>query len=203
MATDRDEQQRQQRELEEIRRSFAEMGARMGSLFEPPESEEHAPEQADQADQAERAAISGPPALRAPTGGGGKELAVPATPATTAAPPGSGVSTWPRWWLVGSVIVLLLAGTTLGYLLPRNSGAAEPSAGPPEASASTAPPAPRSVPPTGFRTRTTVPEVCLETARLGDTVIARLTSNIRDERLSLALRDYTIASQACRKEASR
>ena len=44
MATDRDEQQRQQRELEEIRRSFAEMGARMGSLFEPTEpDDEHQP----------------------------------------------------------------------------------------------------------------------------------------------------------------
>ena len=40
MATDRDEQQRQQRELEEIRRSFAEMGARMGSMFDPPEPDE-------------------------------------------------------------------------------------------------------------------------------------------------------------------
>jgi len=40
MATDRDEQQRQQQELEEIRRSFAEMGARMGSLFEPAEADE-------------------------------------------------------------------------------------------------------------------------------------------------------------------
>src|SRR4029450_2597927 len=39
MATDRDEQQRQQQELEEIRRSFAEMGARMGSLFEPAQDE--------------------------------------------------------------------------------------------------------------------------------------------------------------------
>ena len=37
MATDRDEQHRQQQELDEIRRSFAEMGARMGSLFEPAE----------------------------------------------------------------------------------------------------------------------------------------------------------------------
>ena len=44
MATDRDEQQRQQQELEEIRRSFAEMGARMGSLFEPADAE--APERA-------------------------------------------------------------------------------------------------------------------------------------------------------------
>jgi hypothetical protein len=39
MATDRDEQHRQQQELDEIRRSFAEMGARMGSLFEPAEAE--------------------------------------------------------------------------------------------------------------------------------------------------------------------
>ena len=52
MATDRDEQQRQQQELEEIRRSFAEMGARMGSLFEPADTE--APERA------------GPPALPPP-----------------------------------------------------------------------------------------------------------------------------------------
>ena len=32
MATDRDEQQRQQQELEEIRRSFAEMGARIAAV---------------------------------------------------------------------------------------------------------------------------------------------------------------------------
>ena len=38
MATD--DQQRQHRELEEIRRGFVEMGARMGSLFEPAELDE-------------------------------------------------------------------------------------------------------------------------------------------------------------------
>jgi hypothetical protein len=47
-----------------------------------------------------------------------------------------------------------------------------------------------------------VPEPCLDTAELGDEVIARLNRNQRDNRLFLALRDYTIASQACRKEAS-
>ena len=52
MATDRDEQQRQQQELEEIRRSFAEMGARMGSLFEPAEPDEPEP-----APQSERPAL--------------------------------------------------------------------------------------------------------------------------------------------------
>ena len=37
------ERQRQQRELAEIRRNFAEMGARMGSLFEPAAADEPKP----------------------------------------------------------------------------------------------------------------------------------------------------------------
>jgi hypothetical protein len=53
-----------------------------------------------------------------------------------------------------------------------------------------------------IRTRTSVPEACLEAAKLGDEVIARLTGNQRDNRLFAALRRYTIASQACRREAS-
>ena len=53
-----------------------------------------------------------------------------------------------------------------------------------------------------IRTRTSVPEACLEAAELGDEVIARLTRNQRDNRLFPALRKYTIASQACRKQAS-
>jgi hypothetical protein len=52
------------------------------------------------------------------------------------------------------------------------------------------------------RTVTSVPEQCLETAELADDVISRLNRNVRDERLFLALRDYTIASQACRRQAS-
>jgi hypothetical protein len=47
-----------------------------------------------------------------------------------------------------------------------------------------------------------VPEACLDAAELADEVIARLNRNQRDNRLSLALRDYTIASQACRRAAS-
>jgi hypothetical protein len=42
----------------------------------------------------------------------------------------------------------------------------------------------------------------VESAELADEVISRLNRNVRDERLFLALRDYTIASQACRREAS-
>lgn len=51
-------------------------------------------------------------------------------------------------------------------------------------------------------TRVTVPEACVDTAELADEVISRLNSHKRDQRLFLALRDYTVASQACRREAS-
>ncbi len=53
-----------------------------------------------------------------------------------------------------------------------------------------------------IQTRTSVPEQCLETAELADEVIAKLNRNVRDEHLFLALRDYTIASQACRRASS-
>ena len=52
------------------------------------------------------------------------------------------------------------------------------------------------------KTVTSVPEQCIEAAELADEAISRLNRNVRDERLFLALRDYTIASQACRREAS-
>jgi len=48
-----------------------------------------------------------------------------------------------------------------------------------------------------------VPEECLDAAELADEVIGRLNRNQRDNRLALALRDYTVASQACRREATR
>jgi hypothetical protein len=51
-------------------------------------------------------------------------------------------------------------------------------------------------------TRVTVPDECLDAAELADEVISRLNRNVRDQRLFKALRDYTIASQACRREAS-
>ena len=47
-----------------------------------------------------------------------------------------------------------------------------------------------------------VPQACVEAADLADQVISRLDRNVRDQRLFLALRDYTIASQACRREAA-
>jgi hypothetical protein len=170
MATDRDEQVRQQRELEEIRRSFAEMGARMGSLFEPSEGD----------DEPER---SPRPAL-------------PAPPPTAAAP------ARPRWFLAGALVLLFLAGTLFGWILPRGDGGSEtPSATQPTPTTqarAAAPPPPVTV----VRTKTSVPEACVDAAELADEVISRLNRNQRDNSLALALRDYTIASQACRREAS-
>jgi hypothetical protein len=167
MATDRDEQVRQQQELEEIRRSFAEMGARMGSLFEPTEADQ--------------------PVLPAPP---------PATPAPAPAP--TPTPARPRWWAVAAPALVFAAGGVFGFLLPRGQSDDPNSSSPSvttQARAATPPP-PRTF------TKTSVPEACLETAEKGDEVIAHLTANIRNNRLSLALRDYTIASQACRREAS-
>ncbi len=165
MATDRDEQQRQQQELEEIRRSFAEMGARMGSLFEPADTE--APERA------------GSPALP---------------------PPPAVERERPRWQLVAAAALLVLLGTFFGWGIAQAGDDAPPVAAPVTTAtpATTTEPTTTSEPPTVV----SVPEQCVETAELADEVISRLNRNIRDERLFLALRDYTIASQACRREAS-
>jgi len=166
MATDRDEQHRQQQELDEIRRSFAEMGARMGSLFEP------------------------------------VEAAAPEGATTPVLPPAPAVERRrPRWQLVGVALLLVLLGTLFGWVLAQGGDddapprAATPTTGAaPAGATTTSAPRPRTV--------VSVPEQCVEAAELADEVISRLNRNVRDERLFLALRDYTIASQACRREAS-
>jgi hypothetical protein len=173
VATDRDEQQRdQQQELEEIRRSFAEMGARMGSMFEPADL--------DEAEQA-------------------RQRTLPAPPAT---PVHSGLRARPRWWWWAALVVLFVAGTAFGYILPKG----DPGSDSPPSSGATTPTsqaqAAKQPPATVVRTRVSVPDDCLEAAQLADEVISRLNRNDRDNRLVLALRDYTIASQACRREAS-
>ena len=163
------ERQRQQRELAEIRRNFAETGARTGSLFEPTKPEE--PE-------------------RSP-----RPLLPPAPPVAASSP--LGILARSRWWWAVALTLLFLVGGLFGWLL-RGEGGSEPPPSPTTVAAAV-PPAP---PETVIRTKTSVPEVCLDTAKLGDEVIARLTSNQRDNRLFPALRKYTIASQACRREAS-
>jgi hypothetical protein len=165
MATDRDEQQRQQQELEEIRRSFAEMGARMGSLFEPAETDEQ--------------------------GGGAPPPVLPPAPRVE--------RRRPSWRLLAAAVVLLLVGTAFGWALsPGDSDSPPPPAG--ATGTTTVQPTPTAK--TVTKTVVSVPEQCVETAELADEVISRLDRKIRDERLFLALRDYTIASQACRREAS-
>jgi hypothetical protein len=177
MATDRDEQQREQQrqELEEIRRSFAEMGARMGSLFEPAE--------ADESEPAQQAALPAP-------------SATPATPA-----PGV-FQARPRWWWAGLLALLFVAGTAFGWLLPKGGDGPEAVPPPQATTATTAAPVTTTQPTGQGPTVVSVPEECVDAAELADEVISRLNRNDRDNRLALALRDYTIASQACRREAS-
>jgi hypothetical protein len=163
------ERQRQQRELAEIRRNFAEMGARMGSLFEPADADEPKP-----APPSEQRVLPAPP---------------PVPPLFAARP---------RWWWAAALTLLFLVGGLFGWLL-RGDGASADQPPTPTTVAAAVPPAP---PETVIRTKTSVPEACLDTAKLGDEVIARLTRNQRDNRLFPALRKYTIASQACRREAS-
>ena len=165
MATDRDEQQRQQQELDEIRRSFAEMGARMGSLFEPAETDEH-------------------------HGGAPPPVLPPAPPVEAAA---SQLAAGGRRGGAAAGRHRLRLGALPGRLrTPRPRWAAT----------GTTAVQPTPTAKTVTKTVVSVPEQCVETAELADEVISRLNRNVRDERLFLALRDYTIASQACRREAS-
>ena len=173
MATDRDEQQRQQQELEEIRRSFAEMGARMGSLFEP----------AEPGDEPEPSPSSSRPALPAPP------AAAPARP---------------RWWWAGALVALFLAGTAFGWILPKGDDGGSDVPLVTQAPSTTTPASGGTPPPvsTVIKTVKSVPPECVDTAELADEVISRLNRNQRDNALAVMLRDYTIASQACRREAS-
>jgi hypothetical protein len=105
----------------------------------------------------------------------------------------------PGWQLVAGAVVLLLAGTVLGWVLSPDGGSDSPRAA---ATGTTQVVPTTTTKATQPRTVVSVPEQCVETAELADEVISRLNRNVRDERLFLALRDYTIASQACRREAS-
>jgi hypothetical protein len=169
MATDASDHEQQRRELEEIRRQFAEVSKRTGSAFEPAAPDEHR----------ERS-----PALVPPT----------APPDTQPAPPDEQPAP-PRWqWL--AAVALLLVGTGFGYALPR-AGSNDPSPPPPSTARS-----PVSTQPQQPQAVASVPEVCLEMARRGDEMVHLFTINDRSRRLALALKAYTLASQACRKEAS-
>src|SRR5262245_19688143 len=156
---DKNDKERQQRELEELGRSFQEVGIKVGS-FEPAQ----------------------------PNGDSAGQRALPA-PATAAQPPTKGR---PTWVLALAAVACLLLGGGLGYLLHRPPAA---TIWPTATSVVTrTPPAPP--------VRVVAPPTCLQTAQRGDELIDLFTRNVRDRRLSLALKAYTLASQACRKEAS-
>jgi hypothetical protein len=151
----------QRRELEEIRRKFAEVGKRVGSAFEPV-----------------------PPEVRQP------DALLKSVPPTPERP------TRPRWQWAAAVALIFVLGTGFGFALPRS--AADDSPPPPTTPALATTQAPQ------VRTVPSVPESCLETARKGDQVIAMLMRAKRNPSLLYeAHKAYTLASQACRKEATR
>jgi hypothetical protein len=93
---------------------------------------------------------------------------------------------------LGFALVLVAGGTRRAV----ESGA--PAQRPARTSPSTSVPAASTV----ARPVVEVPPACLEAADLADEIISALTRNERDNRLATALRDYSIANQACRKEAA-
>ena len=95
------------------------------------------------------------------------------------------------------VVLVLALGIALGRATTSEQEAASPTPAPPAVASTAVASQPL------LQTRPQVPEACLDAAELGDEVIARLNRNQRDNRLHLALRDYTIASQACRRAATR
>jgi hypothetical protein len=157
---DREEQQRQ---LEEIRRSFREIGIKVGS-FEPAQ----------------------------PNGTSTDRAALPAPPAAAQPPAARSRPGWLLALLGVGVVVCLLVGGGLGYLLHRPAATTLQ----PTASSIVTRPAPPPPP------RVVAPPACLQTAQRGDELIVLFTGNVRDRRLDSALKAYTLASQACRKEAS-
>jgi hypothetical protein len=102
-----------------------------------------------------------------------------------------------RLALAVNLLLVLALGIAIGIAATYRQDAASTTSTGPIPAASTVV-AIRPLP----QTTPEVPEACLDAAELADEVIARLNRNQRDNRLSLALRDYTIASQNCRRAAS-
>ena len=86
-------------------------------------------------------------------------------------------------------LVSTTPAATATTVVPQTTVSADPAA--------TLPPA------STLQTRTRVPEACLDAAELADEIISRLNRNQRDNALATALTDYSVASQACRREATR
>ena len=127
----------------------------------------------------------------------------PQEPAGVASPPhGSTAARGFRSPQRLALAVNLLLVLVLGVLLVRVATYQRQPAGTTPTTASSAVPTTVVASRPKVVTSVTVPEACVDAADLADQVISRLDRNVRDQRLFQALRDYTIASQACRREAS-
>jgi hypothetical protein len=95
--------------------------------------------------------------------------------------------------VVNLLLVVVLSVVLVSVVRDRR----EPVSTAPVATATTRPPV------TATYTKVTVPEACLDAADLADEIISRLNRNKRDNALAADLTDYSVASQACRREATR
>jgi hypothetical protein len=125
----------------------------------------------------------------------------PALPEQPPEPPGPPPSLLPparprrtpqRLALVVNLLLVLGLGIVLGVAATDRQ----------DANGSAPVPATSTVAATRPAIQAKVPDTCVDSVELADEVISRLNRNIRDNRLAEMLRDYTIASQACRRAAS-
>jgi hypothetical protein len=168
------------REVEELRRNFLAVRARLDAIRL-------------QAEEVERDALEEAGAVGRPTEGSLFEpgLAAPAeAPPDAQPPPAPRRSRWARLLLVP--VATLAAGLALGF------AAGEARTGGASAAAPTTRPA---APPSSIVIRSTASSACLETARRGDQLIDLLITNKRGKAADLLLA-YTVASRQCRRDAS-
>jgi hypothetical protein len=99
-----------------------------------------------------------------------------------------------------NLLLVLALGVALVVVAVGARGGLDPGAST-QSTARTSPST--SIPPasTVVRTVVQVPQACLDSTDRADEVIFRLVRGKRDKELALALRDYSVAAQACRKEA--
>jgi hypothetical protein len=162
-------EERQRRELEEIRRKFQEVGARLGSAFEPatPDDDDRRP----------------------------RALPSPAPPADRPARP--------RWQWIAAAALIFVLGTGFGYLLTRSDAGDPPATSTAGTTPVAQPPATALAPRPRPQTKVVPPPACLEAVRRGNELFDLLTSKTNNQRLVAdKLKAYSLASQACSKEAS-
>jgi hypothetical protein len=105
-----------------------------------------------------------------------------------------------RLALAVNLLLVLALGVALGVVAVGARDVADRRAASIQRPAATSPLT--SAPPATTVTRTVVPQTCLEAAELADEIIAALNRNDRGSRLATAMREYSVANQACREQAS-